>query len=413
MKVLWFTPTPSLAEDYLNNKPMNGGWIKSLEKEMQHKVDLSIAFYHEEQIPFFKIDKSTYYPVFNGNSGFISKIQKRLLNKIEPNKDISKFIDIIEKTKPDIIHIHGTEGPFGLLQKKTEVPTVISIQGNISVCNLKFFTGIPKFDVFKYSKIKSWIFFHTYLHHFMRYKKQAKRENNIFKISKNFIGRTNWDRRIIKVLSPNANYYHNDEVLKEIFYEGKWQKKLGKTLKLFTTSGPNLFKGLETLIYCAYLLDQINLPFIWEVAGISKNDDFVQIASKSVRKKISKSINFLGQLNDNQIKKSLLNTNIYVAISHIENSPNSLCEALILGVPCIATYAGGTSSLIEDGNNGVLIQDGDPYVMAGAIIELKQNYDLAINIGANASEKALIKHDRNKITDDLLGIYNNIIRKTQ
>ena len=78
---------------------------------------------------------------------------------------------------------------------------------------------------------------------------------------------------------------------------------------------------------------------------------------------------------------------IYIAISHIENSPNSLCEALILGAPCIATNAGGTSSLIEDGNNGILIQDGDAYSMAGAIIELTENYNIAIDYGNSARKK--------------------------
>ena len=44
MKVLWFSPTPSLAEDFLNNTPTNGGWIRSLEKEIENKVQLSVAF---------------------------------------------------------------------------------------------------------------------------------------------------------------------------------------------------------------------------------------------------------------------------------------------------------------------------------------------------------------------------------
>jgi glycosyltransferase involved in cell wall biosynthesis len=47
--------------------------------------------------------------------------------------------------------------------------------------------------------------------------------------------------------------------------------------------------------------------------------------------------------------------------------------------------------------------------MAGAIIELKENYDLAINYGINARKKALIKHDKNVIANDLLKIYQDIL----
>ena len=38
MKILWFSPTPSLADEYLKNKQMNGGFIKSLEKIIQDFV---------------------------------------------------------------------------------------------------------------------------------------------------------------------------------------------------------------------------------------------------------------------------------------------------------------------------------------------------------------------------------------
>lgn len=40
--------------------------------------------------------------------------------------------------------------------------------------------------------------------------------------------------------------------------------------------------------------------------------------------------------------------------SHIENSPNNLCEAMILGMPCIATDAGGTSTLLSNMKDGLL-----------------------------------------------------------
>lgn len=409
MKILWFTNTPSLAEDYLNNKPMNGGFIKSLEKIIQDKVDLSIAFYHSEELLPFKYEKTTYFPIKQDNNSLLYKIKTRLLNQIEPKSDIKKNLQIIDEVKPDLIHIHGTESPFGLIQKFSSIPTVISIQGNITVYKLKFFSGIPLLDVLKYSRLKSWILFTTYLNDFIRFKKMAHREKEIFKISENFIGRTNWDRRITKVLSPKANYFHNDEVLRDVFYNNKWQNQLAGTLNLITTNGPNIYKGVETLIHCAHLLDLNNIDFTWKIAGININSDIVRIAQKSLKIKLSKNIQFLGRIDDLKLKEMILNSHIYIGVSHIENSPNSLCEALILGIPCIATNAGGTSNFIEDGNNGILIQDGDPYSMAGAIIELKENYDIAINYGINARKKALIRHNKQLIATDLLKIYQDIL----
>jgi glycosyltransferase involved in cell wall biosynthesis len=408
MKVLWFTNTLCLAEDYFNNKSMNGGFLKSLEKAIREQVDLSIAFYYSKDIKPFKHEKTTYYPIYKNSESLKSKIRSRIFTQIEAGKDVKKFIKIVEVVAPDVIHIHGSEGPFGLIQKYLSVPTVISMQGNISVYKNKFFSGIPQFDVFKYTSLKRKLFFTGNLQLFKRFKKQAAREKQIFQLSKNIIGRTNWDRRIAKILSPSSRYFHNDEILKDVFYEEKWQSPLSRRFNLHTTTGSNIYKGIETLIYCAHLLDQVNFNFKWKVAGVSLTDEMVRLSTKSLKVTLSKNIEFLGKADENVLKDSILNCNVYVAISHIENSPNSLCEALLIGAPCIATHAGGTSNFIQDRSNGILIQDGDAYSMAGAITELSENYNFAESLGRNARAEALKRHDKTKIVSDLLSIYQKI-----
>jgi glycosyltransferase involved in cell wall biosynthesis len=82
---------------------------------------------------------------------------------------------------------------------------------------------------------------------------------------------------------------------------------------------------------------------------------------------------------------------------------------MILGMPCISTFVGGVGSLITDKVNGILIQSGDPWCMAGAILELLSNQDFAEKLGNNARNLALQRHDRERITQGLINIYNNII----
>jgi glycosyltransferase involved in cell wall biosynthesis len=409
MKVLWFSLSPGLSDGYLNNNYEGIGWIKSLEKNIQNKVDLSIAFYHHKKVAPFKLGATTYYPIEMYKNGNLTKAKRRLFNAIETEKDIQLLLDVISIVKPDLIHIHGTEAAFGLVQKYNNIPTVISIQGTITVYQYKFFSKISWFDVLKYSKPKNILFFRTFIHTYMLFKKMAVREQEIYNHSKHFIGRTTWDRRVTKTLAPAAKYYHNDEILRSGFYNNKWTYKPSGKLQLFTTIWGNIYKGLETLLDCARLLDNINIDYEWQVAGINRKDEVVQIASKRNKQPVSVNIKFLGPVNEKTLIDGLLQSHMYIATSHIENSPNSLCEALILGVPCIATNAGGTNSLMDDGKEGVLIQDGDPYAMAGAIIELKDNYDKAIDYGIKARDRALLRHDQEKITKDLLAIYNAIL----
>ncbi len=410
MKVLWFSNTPCLAEDYLHNKTMNGGFLKSLEKAMQDNVDLYIAFYYGKPITPFQYGKTHYLPIFRNTNSILYKFRTRVLGHLEPVQDINKFKEIINKVNPDVIHFHGTEGPFGIVQSISDKPSVVSIQGNITVYTLKFFSGISLLNVLKYSSLKSRLFFTGRISLFRRFKNQAYREKRIFKMTTNVIGRTDWDRRISAILSPNANYFHNDEIMRDVFYESEWQKELSDTLQIHSTTGPSLYKGIETLVHCAHLLDSCKVSFKWTVAGLHATDDIIQFATKSLKIKLSENIQFLGKVDDNKLKESILNSNIYVAISHIENSPNSLCEALLLGAPCIATHAGGTSNFINDGEDGFLIQDGDPYSMAGTILEVTKDYQLAKKCGFNARKKALLRHDKNTIVTDLLNIYERIAR---
>ena len=411
MKVLWFSLSPGLSDAHLNNNYEGIGWIKSLEKHLQKKVDLSIAFYHDKSLPPFKLGATTYYPIKRYKNGKWTKIQYRLLNAIETGDNMPLFLQIINEVKPDLIHIHGTESTFGLVQKFTDIPTVVSIQAAITVYRYKFFSKISWFDVLKYSDLKSFLFARTFIHVYKQFAKVGAIEQEVFKHSKHFIGRTAWDRRVTMVLAPSARYYHNDEILRSGFYTNKWIYKPAAKLKLFTTIWGNIYKGLETLLDCARLLDQVNIPYEWQVAGIKLNDEVVRIASKGNKNRVSSNIKFLGMINETSLIDGLLQSHIYVGTSHIENSPNSLCEALILGVPCIATNAGGTSSLMDDNKDGVLIQDGDPYAMAGAIMEFKDNYKKAIAYGIKARERALVRHDQEKITNELLAIYGAILNE--
>jgi glycosyltransferase involved in cell wall biosynthesis len=80
-------------------------------------------------------------------------------------------------------------------------------------------------------------------------------------------------------------------------------------------------------------------------------------------------------------------------------------------MPCIATFAGGTGSIMADGNEGVLIQDGDPWALSGAVVELMRD-DVKSNLyGQNARNRALVRHNRELVVGQYLDIYKQILNK--
>jgi glycosyltransferase involved in cell wall biosynthesis len=415
MKVLWFTNTPSLADTHLGEKVIGGGWIKSLEENVTKfaKVKLGIVFYSDKKIDYFKNGDTSYFPVFaNMNSPF-QRLYRRILAKLKPSSDIIIFKKIIEEYQPDIIHIHGTEGPFGLLQGQLPFapPIVISIQGNMIACQNKYFSGIPKQKIELTTSYLEKILFKDISSGFRICKNRAERESRILKKSRNIIGRTDWDRRITDALAPGRIYFNNNEILRSNFYKYNWDKKLNSPIRIVTTTGSSLYKGFETILQAALLLDNLGFQYKWNIIGLGRDDRIIDVILRALSIPLSENIIFKGRLEEQQLINVLLDSHIYIMPSHIENSPNNLCEAMILGLPCIATFAGGTGSLLNNGEDGLLIQDGDPWSLAGSVLELANDFEKARSYGKNARKKGLHRHDPERIIKGLMLIYNKLIDK--
>jgi glycosyltransferase involved in cell wall biosynthesis len=155
------------------------------------------------------------------------------------------------------------------------------------------------------------------------------------------------------------------------------------------------------------------VAFEWRVAGLKADDPLVRLTCK-VRKVddlAGLNIRLLGTLTEEAVADQLMHSDAYVQVSHIENSPNSVCEAMLAGVPVIASLAGGTGSLLRDGEHGVLLQDGDPYALAGAMREALEQPEKHAAMAAEGRKVAQRRHDPAAIVTEMIGRYKEIIQK--
>lgn len=422
MKILWFTNTPSLAKSKVNQKTYGGGWMESLQEKIQalDGIELGLSFYsHDKDTEPFIYNQTHYFPLPLNEESKSEKIVKILFG-IKPKSfdiEISKYISVIEKFKPDIIHVFGTEYPFGLVASLTKVPVLIWIQGNLTVYNNKWFSGFSEKEQLTSTRFIKRIKKKGILDYFKQLQYDALREQEIFRRCKYFLGRTDWDRRITSILSPQARYFHCDEMLRAHFYQNKFASSgLQGDLKIVSVLNPNIYKGFETIFEAMALLKNFPFKIRWDIVGVNSNDEIIKLVKSKVNKQPEElNITCLGKLDSEALADKLLNSDLFIHPSHIENSPNSICEAMILGLPVICTFAGGTSSLVENKKDGIIVQDGDAYSLAGTIIECIKNYDLYLQYGKNARERSLVRHNQETIVHRLLSIYEEIINlnKTQ
>lgn len=418
MKILWFTNTPCSAVQKIKMNLNAGGWLKSLEEELNKEpgVDLAICYYTYQPLEPFTFNGTQFFPVLRqGKKTKLSRFIKRFVfSENNDDSEIKELLKVIDIFKPDLIHVHGTEDNFGLVQQYTDLPVVISIQGILSSISEKYFSGIP----YQIASNLEGIFYKLAAasigHNFRQLKKHAERERRILISAKYIIGRTDLDKRITRVLAPKSKYFVANEILRSAFYVNTWSKRqFSDSIQIVSTTSDGFYKGFDAIVSSAQILTEIaDFKFEWKVIGLTENNNFVKIVKKWKGQNLKYlNIQLLGYQNEKELIETLLESDIYCQTSHIENSPNCLCEAMMLGMPVIATFAGGTSSLLNDKEEGILIQDGDSFSSAGAIIELASNFQMACEYGNAAKCRALQRHNRKLVKDEYFKIYKAITEK--
>ncbi len=108
------------------------------------------------------------------------------------------------------------------------------------------------------------------------------------------------------------------------------------------------------------------------------------LTSLAAEKELSDRILMPGNVSD--VAEKICKAKIFTLTSNTEGMPNSLMEAMALGIPVVSTDCpcGGPATLIEDGVNGLLVPVGDAYALSDAFRKLLSDEQLAQNISNEA-----------------------------
>lgn len=407
MRILWFSVTPSLFNPK-SNSHNGGGWIASLEQIVRKESDINLGVAFRFPNSDFKYEREgvSYYPIPLFQP---SRIQ-RLCGQRGKEAMIAHCLRIIEDFHPDLIQIFGSENNFGLLCQYTNIPIVIHMQGCLPpYYNALFPVGMNRYDFF-FSKGLSWHFRWMGIRSEPSFKKRAEQEIQTIQHCSYFMGRTEWDKGLVSLFNPDATYFHCEEALRDSFLTGtkRWTLPKDKRVRIISVISNPWYKGMDLILKTANLLKRLTaLDFEWHVYGVRDirfYENKYNIRAKEVN------VHIMGTATKDELVDALCNSTLYVHPSYIDNSPNSVCEAQMLGLPILATNVGGLSSIVRDGETGILFPANAPYTLANLIKQLSADSERCQSLSKAAIAQATERHNPDNIRKALLNIYQTILK---
>ena len=85
-----------------------------------------------------------------------------------------------------------------------------------------------------------------------------------------------------------------------------------------------------------------------------------------------------------EIARHYAEHDIYIQSPNIDNMPTSILEAYASGLPVVATAAGGVPAMLTDGEHGLLAPIDDHAALAGHVLRLLDEPDVARALTRNA-----------------------------
>jgi len=416
MKIVWLLngTLPSIKE----KEKLPGGsvtWTVTLADLLSQREDIELTI-------FFPQHKTK-----NVIRGSVDNI--RYMGFYEPPIAETKYNEKLEKlfrreladVNPDIVHIWGTEFIHTLCMVNAfnnPRKTVVSIQGLISVIGDKYCEGLPEKVVRRYT-FRDFIRRDRILDQKQKFLKRGKYEIEALKKTGHAIGRTEWDKKTVLDINPKLKYHYGRELLRPEFYTSrKWDYKKCEKHSIFMSQAYYPIKGMHYAVGILQLLKEKYPDVKLYVTGKDvfpsgikeklKQDSYSEYIRSLIEKyDLRNNIEYLGSLSETQMIEQYLNANVFLQASIMENSPNSLGEAMILGVPCVASNVGGTTSIIRNNIDGYTYRFDMIRDASDRIKSFFENKDNAFQV--EERNRALQLYNIENGDEEYIGVYHQLL----
>lgn len=419
MKIIWIVNTPIdiLGEKLYGNRE-NGVWMDALLSDYRKnggfelvvataaKIKKTLCF-ENESVRFFAIPDNV--PIlYNENK----------------HSNVAAWDDLIKNEKPDLVQVWGTEFSHGLCAlkacKKHNIPSVIYMQGYLGSIARHYLAQIDQKDIKRNVTLRDILKHDNLITQQKRYFTATNRECEEFLLSGRIICENGWCEQSIKAVCPDIKVYRCPLSINEAFSKAQWNVESCEKHSLICNASGYPLKGLHMMLHTLALLKRkypdvkLYVPgtkMICDnslIARIRKNGYTKYIEKLIIKLDLEGNIVWLGQLTHDELAKQYLKTHVFVLCSAIENHSSSLKEAMITGLPCVASAVGGVPEYLRHGENGFLYRFEEYDIAAAYIEKIFEDDDLAIRLSAAGQADMKKLHSNNNVFARMFEIYHDI-----
>lgn len=338
-------------------------------------------------------------------------------NGLPNEKTVTDILRCVEEFSPDLVHVWGTETFWGLLtaRKIIREKALLEMQGLKCAIATVYHGGLSRREQLSCMRLKEILRQSTIWQNRNRFEKWALFEKEIISQHQYIAVQTKWVEAQVKAINQACSVFKTDLLLREPFYKAVAWKFSGVRQVFCSAAYPSPFKGLHVAIKALAALrsrvPDIKLRIAGQLQkkGLRQDGYIAWINREIVKLKLEPNVEWLGPLDSAKIIEEMSMASAMIIPSYIENCCNTMQEAMMVGTPVIASFAGGLPSLAGDEESALFFPPGDETMCAQQIARVLTDRELAERLSKKAKEIAATRNDSEKIVSRQLEIYQQVI----
>lgn len=415
MKILWLVNIvmPELAVHLGQTPSVFGGWLTGAMNAVRDSDHtLTICTTAPGKRSRYEVGGVTYYLVPQGDLDDMSR----------------DFRTILSDEVPDVVHIYGTEfaHSWALARETDPERLLVTVQGSLEVLKNAAYAGLDER-----------LCRDTLLHKALRilhkggqsiqlqrdsFALRSKYERLVLRHAKYVNGGSNWGCSVARWINPDCITLECGLILRDSFYPGGlWDADVctpHTVCAVFTYPIKGFHKLLEAFPAILRRFPDARLRIVGSklahrsYTGLKKNvmdhaPDYQWLIQNQIDSLgIGDSIDFLGYLDESCVRAELLNSNVFVSPSAMENQSTALGEAMILGVPSIASCVGAMQEMIDHGKDGFLYPFNETYMLADYICRIFESRELSEQFSREGRKHAQKTYNKEENCRKLFEMYD-------